>query len=127
MAKGEAASKGGNRPSTRRSESRDRVCAGIPLTDARNRWADAHVIFSGTAAGCPRESSLETLMSDNTGGGSTSFLAFIVGGLVVAVGVLAFLYFGVHVIGPKASSTTTTVTAPSTSGTTTNSTTTTTP
>ena len=66
-------------------------------------------------------------MSDNSSRGSTSFLAFIVGGLVVAVGVLAFLYFGVHMIGPKATSTTTIV-APSTSGgTTTNSTTTTTP
>jgi hypothetical protein len=67
-------------------------------------------------------------MSENSGSGGTSLLAFIVGGLVVAVGVLAFLYFGVHVIGPKASSTTTTITAPSsTGGTTTNSTTTTTP
>ncbi len=65
-------------------------------------------------------------MSENSGGGTNSFLAFVVGGLVVAVGVLAFLYFGVHVIGPKATSTTT-VTAPSsTGGTTTNSTTTTT-
>jgi len=99
----------------------------IPAYGRTEPLAGRHVIFSGMDAGCTRESSLETLMSDNTGGGSTSFLAFIVGGLVVAVGVLAFLYFGLHVIGPKASSTTTTITAPSTSGTTTNSTTTTTP
>ncbi len=66
-------------------------------------------------------------MSENTGGGSNSFLAFIVGGLVVVVGVLAFLYFGVHVIGPKATSTTTIVAPNSTGGTTTNSTTTTSP
>jgi hypothetical protein len=52
-------------------------------------------------------------MPENSSGGSNSFLYFIVGGLVVAVGVLAFLYF-VHVIGPKA--TTTTIVAPNTSG-----------
>jgi hypothetical protein len=103
------------------------VCAGFLPGDAEP-LAARHIMLSGVAAGCPRESSLEILMSDNSGGGSTSFLAFIVGGLVVAVGVLAFLYFGLHVIGPKASSTTTTITAPSsTGGTTTNSTTTTTP
>jgi hypothetical protein len=66
-------------------------------------------------------------MSENSGGGGTSFLAFIVGGLVVAVGVLGFLYFGVHVIGPKSTSTTTVVAPSTTGGTTTNSTTTTNP
>ena len=48
-------------------------------------------------------------MAENSGGGSTNFLAFMVGALVVAVGVLGFLYFGVHVIGPKSTSTTTVV------------------
>jgi hypothetical protein len=60
-------------------------------------------------------------MSESTGGGSSNtFLAFIVGGLVVVVGIVAYLYFGLHVIGPKATSTTT-ITAPnSTGGSTTN-------
>ena len=66
-------------------------------------------------------------MAENSGSGGTSFLAFIVGGLVVAVGVLAFLYYGVHVIGPKSTSTTTVVAPATTGGTTTNSTTTTNP
>ncbi len=66
-------------------------------------------------------------MAENSGGGSTNFLAFMVGALVVAVGVLGFLYFGVHVIGPKSTSTTTVVAPSSTGGTTTNSTTTTNP
>jgi hypothetical protein len=67
-------------------------------------------------------------MSENTGGSSSNtFLAFIVGGLVVVVGIVAYLYFGVHVIGPKATSTTTIVAPNTTGGTTTNSTTTTSP
>lgn len=66
-------------------------------------------------------------MSENSGSGGISFLAFIVGGLVVAVGVLAFLYYGVHMIGPKSTSTTTVVAPATTGGTTTNSTTTTNP
>ncbi len=66
-------------------------------------------------------------MAENTsGGGGISVLSFIVGGLVVIVGVLAYLYFGVHVIGPKETSTTTIIAPNSTGGTTTNSTTTTT-
>jgi hypothetical protein len=66
-------------------------------------------------------------MSENAGGSSNTFLAFIVGGLVVVVGVVGYLYFGAHVIGPKATSTTTIVAPNSTGGTTTNSTTTTSP
>jgi hypothetical protein len=66
-------------------------------------------------------------MPENSSGSSNSFLAFIVGGLVVVVGVLAFLYYGLHVIGPKATTTTTVVAPNSTGGTTTNSTTTTSP
>ena len=89
--------------------------------------ADRHVISTGQIFLPPSIFFGDFPMSENSGGGTNSFLAFVVGGLVVAVGVLAFLYFGIHVIGPKATSTTT-VTAPSsTGGTTTNSTTTTTP
>lgn len=35
-------------------------------------------------------------MAETTDGGSNNMLYFIVGGLVVVVGVLAYLYFGGH-------------------------------
>jgi hypothetical protein len=66
-------------------------------------------------------------MPENSSGSNNSFLYFIVGGLVVVVGVFAYLYFGLHLIGPKGTTTTTVVAPNSTGGTTTNSTTTTSP
>jgi hypothetical protein len=38
-------------------------------------------------------------MADTTNGGAGSGLYFIVGGLVVVVGLLAFLFFGGHIGG----------------------------
>ena len=67
-------------------------------------------------------------MPENSSGTNSGFLYFIVGALVIVVGGLAYLYFGLHLIGPKGATTTTTVVQPnSTGGTTTNSTTTTSP
>ena len=65
-------------------------------------------------------------MAENSSDGGTSGLSFIVGGLVVAVALGAFVYFGGYLGGHRSRTTTeqTTTSAPAAAGSTTTTTTT---